>query len=201
MVRYILDILRMIAYDLAHSYNAFLRRRFAVEGLFLYKLIILFMLDRTDYTMTNSMISNFVVGKGYTTIFNLHEALSELISSDFISTDTIRDTIHYKITNSGEEALSLFENRLSYAIKQDILEYLKAERINVKNESEITADYFYNGSNWYTVQCIIKDRKEVLMDLKFDVPTKSQAETICNNWRKKSSSIYEYLVNQLWLSE
>lgn len=183
------------------SYILHILRRIHMEGLLLYKLIILFMLDRTDYTMTNSMISNFIIGKGYTNLFNLHETLSELIASEFISTDTIRDTIHYKITNSGEEALSLFENRLSYAIKQDILEYLKAERINVKNESEITADYFYNDSNWYTVQCIIKDRKEILLDLKFDVPTKSQAETICNNWRGKSSSIYEYLVNQLWLTE
>lgn len=172
-----------------------------MEGLLLYKLIILFMLDRTNYTMTNSMISDFIISKGYTNLFNLHEALSELIDNKFISTDTIRDTIHYKITNSGEEALSYFENRLPYAIKQDILEYLKAERINVKNESEIYADYFYNDSNWYTVQCIIKDRKETLMDLKFDVPTKSQAETICNNWRKKSSGVYEYLINQLWLSE
>ncbi len=172
-----------------------------MEGLLLYKLIILFMLDRTDYTMTNSLISDFIIGKGYTNLFNLHEALSELIDNDFISTDTIRDTIHYKITNTGEEALSFFENRLPYAIKQDILEFLKAEKINVKNESEIYADYFYNDSNWYTVQCIIKDRKETLMDLKFDVPTKSQAETICNNWRGKSSGIYEYLVNQLWLSE
>lgn len=172
-----------------------------MEGLLLYKLIILFMLDRTDYTMTNSLISDFVIGKGYTSMFNLHEALSELIANDFISTDTIRNTIHYKITNSGEEALSYFENRLPYSIKQDILEFLKAEKINVKNESEIYADYYYNDSNWYTVECIIKDRKETLMDLKFDVPTKSQAETICNNWRTKSSEIYEYLINQLWLSE
>ena len=123
------------------------------------------------------------------------------LTDEVISTDTIRDTIHYKITSSGEEALSYFENRLPYAIKEDILEYLKAERINVKKESEIYADYFYNDSNWYTVQCIIKDRKETLIDLKFDVPTKSQAETICNNWRSKSSGIYEYLVNQLWMSE
>ena len=112
-----------------------------MEALLLYKLIILFMLDRTDYTMTNSLISDFIVGKGYTNLFNLHETLSELIDNNFISTDTIRDTIHYKITNSGEEALSYFENRLPYAIKQDILEYLSAERINVKNESEIYADY------------------------------------------------------------
>lgn len=172
-----------------------------MEGLLLYKLIILFMLDRTDYTMTNTLISNFIIEKGYTNMFNLLEALSELIDNNFISTDTIRDTIHYKITDSGEEALSYFENRLPYAIKQDILDYLKSEKINVKNESEIYADYYYNDMNWYTVQCIIKDRKEVLMDLKFDVPTKSQAETICNNWRSKSSSIYEYLVNQLWTSE
>lgn len=172
-----------------------------MEGLLLYKLIILFMLDRTDYTMTNSLISDFVIGKGYTSMFNLHEALSELIANDFISTDTIRNTIHYKITNSGEEALSYFENRLPYSIKQDILEFLKAEKINVKNESEIYADYYYNDSNWYTVECIIKDRKETLMDLKFDVPTKSQAETICNNWRHKSSEVYDYLINQLWLSE
>lgn len=172
-----------------------------MEALLLYKLIILFMLDRTDYTMTNSLISDFVVGKGYTNLFNLHETLSELIDNDFISTDTIRDTIHYKITNSGEEALSYFENRLPYAIKQDILEYLSAERINVKNESEIYADYAYNESNWYTVQCVIKDRRETLIDLKFDVPTKSQAETICNNWRGKSSEIYEYMINQLWSSQ
>lgn len=172
-----------------------------MEGLLLYKLIILFMLDRTNYTMTNSLISDFVIGKGYTNMFNLHEALSELIDKEFISTDTIRDTIHYKITNSGEEALSCFENRLPYSIKQDILEFLKAEKINVKNESEIYANYYYNNSNWYTVECIIKDRKETLMDLKFDVPTKTQAETICNNWRGKSSEIYDYLVNQLWLSE
>ena len=113
----------------------------------------------------------------------------------------IRDTIHYKITDSGEEALSYFENHLSYEIKQDILEYLKASKISVKEESEIFADYYNNDNNWYTVQCVIKDRKETLMDLKFDVPSKSQAETICNNWRSKSSGIYEYLINQLWMNQ
>ena len=172
-----------------------------MEALLLYKLIILFMLDRTDDAMTNTIISDFVVGKGYTTLFNLHETLSELIDNHFISTDMIRDTIHYKITDPGEEALSYLENHLSYEIKQDILEYLKASKISVKEESEIFADYYNNDNNWYTVQCVIKDRKETLMDLKFDVPSKSQAETICNNWRSKSSGIYEYLINQLWMNQ
>jgi hypothetical protein len=190
----------MLSYDFEYGENVAKEGK-NMEGLFLYKLIVLFMLDRTSYTMTNSMISNFVVGKEYTSVFNLHETLSELIDQDFISTDTIRDTIHYHITDTGEEALSLFENRLPYAIKQDILDYLAAEKINVKNESEIYADYFYNDVNWYTVECVIKDRKETLLNVKFDVPTKSQAETICNNWRGKSSSIYEYLIKELWSTE
>ena len=113
-----------------------------MEGLLLYKLMILYMLDRTDYTMTNSLISDFIVGKEYTSVFNLHESLSELINDEFISTDTIRDTIHYKITSSGEEALSYFENRLPYAIKEDILVYLKAERINVKKSPRFSRTTF-----------------------------------------------------------
>ena len=65
-----------------------------MENLLLYKLMILYMLDRTDYTMTNSLISDFIVGKEYTSVFNLHESLSELIKDSFISTDTNSDTSH-----------------------------------------------------------------------------------------------------------
>ena len=70
-----------------------------MEALLLYKLIILFMLDRTDYTMTNSLISDFIVGKGYTNLFNLHETLSELIDNNFISTyDSLQD---YQLWRGG----------------------------------------------------------------------------------------------------
>ena len=111
----------------------------------LYKLIILYMLDRIDeYTLTNSQITSFILDKGYTNLFNIHEALSEMIDEGFISVSTIRNTQHYKITNLGEEALLYFENRISISIKQEILDYFKQEKINLKNESEIYADYFYN---------------------------------------------------------
>ena len=73
-----------------------------MDALFLYKLIILYMLDRIDeYTLTNTQITSFILDHNYTTIFNIHESLSEMISSGFISVNTIRDTQHYKITNLG----------------------------------------------------------------------------------------------------
>ena len=172
-----------------------------MEGLMLYKLIILYMLDRIDeYTLTNSRISSFILDKGYTNLFNIHESLSDLINEGFISVSTIRDTKHYKITNLGEEALLYFENRLSNSIKQEILDYFKAEKINLKNESEIYADYYYNENQEYTVECVIKERRDTLIDLKLNVTSKTLARSICDNWRAKSTDVYQYLINELWVN-
>ena len=48
------------------------------EAFTLYKLIILYMLDKVDFPLTNSQISEFVLDKGYTDYFKLQQALSEL---------------------------------------------------------------------------------------------------------------------------
>ena len=51
------------------------------EAFTLYKLIILYMLDKVDFPLTNSQISEFVLDKGYTDYFKLQQALSERIHS------------------------------------------------------------------------------------------------------------------------
>ena len=47
----------------------------------LYKLIVLYMLDKVDFPLTTSQISEFILDKGYTTYFRLQETLSELTDS------------------------------------------------------------------------------------------------------------------------
>ena len=54
------------------------------EPFTLYKLIILYMLDKVDFPLTNAQISGFILDKGYTTYFKLQQALSELTESGFI---------------------------------------------------------------------------------------------------------------------
>ena len=53
------------------------------ESFKLYKLIILYMLNKVDFPLTNSQISEFILDQGYTTYFKLQQALSELLSSGF----------------------------------------------------------------------------------------------------------------------
>ena len=54
------------------------------EPFTLYKLIILYMLKKVDFPLTNSQISEFVLDEGYTTYFKLQQAISELIASGFV---------------------------------------------------------------------------------------------------------------------
>lgn len=164
----------------------------------LYKLIILFMLDRVDFPLTTSQLSQFILDKGYTNYFSFQQALSELEEAGFIHSEQIRNTTQYQLTPEGKEALDMFDYKISTAIKDDIYAYFAAEKINLRNEVEIFATYYPAKRDEYTVQCTILERKETMLDIKLNVPTLEQATRICDTWQEKSSSIYDYLVRQLW---
>ena len=60
------------------------------EPLTLYKLIVLYMMKKVDFPLTNAQISEFILDKGYTTYFKLQQAISELIDSEFVEEETIQ---------------------------------------------------------------------------------------------------------------
>ena len=80
----------------------------ATDASTLYKLIILYMLDRVNSPMTNAQISEFVLEKGYTTYFTLQEVLNTLISDGFITEESYHSSTHYTITDSGRETINFF---------------------------------------------------------------------------------------------
>lgn len=164
----------------------------------LYKLIILFMLDRVDFPLTTSQLSQFILDKGYTNYFSFQQALNELEDAGFIHSELIRNTTQFHLTPEGKEALDLFDYKISNAIKDDIYAYFSTEKINLRNEVEIFATYYPAKREEYTVQCTILERKETMLDIKLNVPSLEQATRICDTWQEKSNTIYDYLVRQLW---
>ncbi len=78
----------------------------------LYKLIILYMLDRVDFPLTNSQISSFLLDRGYTNYFTLQQAFSELEEANLVKPQTIRNTASRM--QSKRKPISIFRNtRLS----------------------------------------------------------------------------------------
>ena len=126
------------------------------EPLTLYKLIILYMLEKVDFPLTNAQISGFVLDKGYTTYFHLQQAISELIDSELIESKTIRNSSYFEITAQGKQTLSYFEDQISDGIKSDISAFFKENIIQMREELSAIADYYKSEIEGYHVRCRLK---------------------------------------------
>ncbi len=167
------------------------------EMLMLYKLMILYILDRIDFPMTDSQLTDFFIGKNYTDYFTLHETINDLTEDGFISKETVRNKTLYHITSSGGEALSFFFKDISPAARADIDEYLSAQRYQLKEEQSTPADYYEIKHSEYLAECKILDRDSVLLNLQITVTNETEAERLCNNWKDNSTDIYTYIVSKL----
>ncbi len=167
------------------------------EALTQYKLIILYMLDKVDFPLTNTQISDFILEKEYTTYFTLQQAINELISAELIRTESTHNNTHYHITPAGRETLSYFPDKISDAIKQDVISYFEANSVEMKKEIHILADYYKTTNQEYAARCQIKNKETPLIDLTIRAGNKEQAEAICQNWRMQNEDVYAYLMDML----
>lgn len=163
----------------------------------LYKLIILYMLNKVSFPLTNAQISGFILDAGYTNYFHLQQALNEMIESHLVTTETIRNTTYYHMTDEGIRTLDFFCKEISKEIRAEVDEYLKAHSYELRNEAATVADYYKTTAQEYEVRCQIKERTGKLIDLTLTVPTEETAKTICNQWQKKCQEVYAYLMQTL----
>lgn len=167
------------------------------EPLTLYKLMVLYMLKRVNFPLSNGQMSEFFLDKSYTNYFTFQQVLNELLDSSLVRKETIRNTSLYEMTKEGEEVLFYFENKLSEAVKKDIEEFLEKNKIQMRTENSILADYYKTTFNDYEVHCEVREGKHQLIELRMSAATETAAEHMCEAWQSKSQEIYEYLVRKL----
>lgn len=167
------------------------------EAFKLYKLIILYMLNKVDFPLTNSQISEFILDKGYTNYFKLQQAISELIESGFIREESTHSRTFYHLTEEGAETIHFFKNDISPAIQEDIDTFLSQKKYELKNEVAVKSDYYRNSNMEYSVRCQVIEHDMPLIDLTLTVPTEAEAITVSNNWAKKNEEIYAALMAEL----
>ena len=94
------------------------------ESFTLYKLIVLYMLKKLDFPLTNGQISEFILEKGYTTYFTLQQAISEMVEAGFIREETTHNRTLYHLTEDGAQTIQFFKNNISPANEFKTLIYL-----------------------------------------------------------------------------
>jgi predicted transcriptional regulator len=167
------------------------------EAQTLYKLIVLSMLDRVDFPLTNAQISDFILTKEYTNYFTLQQVLAELVETDLAEENTVRNSTYYQMTEKGKETLNYFGHMVSAAIHEDMDKYFKDNAIALRDEMSVKADYYENNHEEYSVRLRVMEKDSALIDLTPSVPTEGQANSICDNWKKKNQKLYAYLMQEL----
>ena len=162
-----------------------------------YKLIVLYMLQNSRNSLTNSQISEFILDHEYTNYFNVQNAFAELLDADLIRCSNTYNTSYYEITPAGKKTLELFGNTLSREIRQEIDEYLKENNHEIVQKVTLISDYNKNANGEYTATCRLIEKNAPIFELRLSVPDEEDALHICNNWRTSSDDLYAFAVKKL----
>ena len=168
------------------------------DPLTLYKLIVLYMLNRVDFPLTKAQIGDFILGREYTTFLTLQQAIGELIDAGLVTAESIRNRTHLIITKDGIDTLSFFGNRIGDSIKEEINTFFKENELQLRNEVSIVSDYYKSTSGEFNAHLVANDKEVILMDITLSVPLEETAAAICDNWQRKNQDIYRYLIDQLF---
>lgn len=171
------------------------------DPLTLYKLMILYLLKQVKFPLTNAQIADFFLNHEYATYFALQQAFNELLEAHLIKVETVHHSSRYEITREGEDTLSFFGNKISEAIVEDMNQYLKENKVRLRDEVGVEADYYRMSAQDYTVHCAVREGKNVLFEVNLTVPSEDQAEAMCSRWRKSNQAIYAFVMKELLKEE
>ena len=167
------------------------------EPLTLYKLMILYLLKQARYPLSNSQMADFFLDKEYTTYFTLQQALNELLEAHLIKQETIRNSSRYELTREGEETLVFFGHTISEGIVADMDTFLQENKIRLRSEAGVRADYYKTTSQDYIVECEVREGKNIVIRLEIAVPDAEQAELMCDRWQEANQPIYAFAMGEL----
>lgn len=160
------------------------------------KLMILYMLKNVVFPLNHENLSNFFLDK-YTTYITFQQILSELVENKLIEEHKTKTSICYKATDDGIEALNSFNNDISKDHKDELDKYIKNNKIKLKEESMIKADFSDSTNGNFKLNLEINESADETFKIELDVPNADAATTMCENWKEKAKSIYTYVIKQL----
>lgn len=163
----------------------------------LYKLIILYVIEKIKFPLTNGQLCAFFAEEQYTDYFTLQQVLVDMVDTELLRTETIRTSTYYSLTDQGKETLDFFHTQIPTPIREDIDEYLKKNQFELREENAVLADYEKIGAEEFVATLSIKEQSSELVKIQISVPLEAQAIQICDKWQKKNSDIYSYLVQEL----
>ncbi len=163
-----------------------------------YKLITLYMLDRTGDALARTTITDFLLDRGLTNNYlSSQQAISELLESGLITSETMGNRTMLRITGEGQETLRFFEHDLNADIRKECTDFLRKNGMTIRDEADVGARYYRMAAGDVEVDLSARERGRQLVNIRLSVPDEQIAKTVVQHWLEKNQEVYQQLVGQL----
>ena len=167
------------------------------EVIKLYKLIILYFLEKTGQETSNAILSDFILEYRYTDYFTIQQTLHSLVEDQMISLRQTRQTAFYQITEKGVEILDDFGSQLPVDTRHQIEDYLQENHISIQQAVSVYTDYTKLRSREYLATGTLKERGNILLSVSLNVPTEQDAIRVCEQFKERQEEVYQSLLKIL----
>lgn len=161
------------------------------------KLIILYLLNNANCTLTNLQILRLLYDFEGFNYYYFQHLLSDLVEKKYIFNYKQGEEWLYEITAEGREVLELTGNILPGIVKHKLDIITKEQLQTVQNEVAITAEYIPENDNEYITSCKISEAHKVLFEINVYCASQDQAKKIADNWKNNANEIYPNVIKML----
>lgn len=163
-----------------------------------YKLIVLYMLNRLKEPIAKERVSGFLLENGYANFASLVQTYAELEEQALVRTENTQDKEFLFITEEGRESLFYFGRELSRDIKDQVENFLAEKGMEMINEHYLKADYDRTPDGAWLVRLAVWEKNHPVVDLTLSVPDLEMARAACSSWKDKNEEIYAGIIEKLF---
>jgi len=169
-----------------------------MEKIAIYKLIILYMLDRAKNKIAVPQVSNFLIENGYVDFESLVSTLSEIQDNGFVQVDAEAGKSFLVITQEGEDTLRMFIDELPEGMRAQVDRFLQDNGRALRSERDVTAEYYRSTFGGFVAHLGVREMENPLIEVSISVPDEATAKKVTENWKSRSTEVYQAVVNALF---
>lgn len=168
----------------------------STDDLILEKLIVLYTLNSMDEDLTDSQLTEIILGTGVINYFVLLALLPKMMDAKFITTYEKNNTKLNALTQSGLEVLVYFQNRIPEFFVKKIDDYIRDSKEELlSTQIKKQTHYSLQGDSSYLVNLVIIKGRQNVMNVNVNVDTEEEAKAMCDKWNKDYENKYNQIID------
>jgi hypothetical protein len=157
------------------------------------KLILLYIAKKLGVKLSYDQFYVLVDKYKWMNYFDMRECIIDLSEAGFLS----NESDCFTITANGLELLDIFKKSIILSIRTTIDEYANNNRLKIKIDQQIYADYSQDSENEYPVVFKIIENEVEIFSARLVASNTKEAKSLVREFKKKAPKIYANMIKEL----